>query len=90
MRTISTTIPDELWNLAKEKQIQWNIALIRGIKVMANEENPKFEGETIDKETLLAKKIQQNAALQRVLDDTNDELEELKNVLAKKERSTEA
>ena len=46
MANITTSIPLEYWNLAKEKHISWSHALIVGIKTLANLKMPASFGDT--------------------------------------------
>jgi len=57
MPNITTSIPIEMWNLAKEKRIKWCEAIIRGIVVLIRE-GQRYEvvGERISDETIIAKK----------------------------------
>jgi len=42
---ISTTIPDEIYNMAKEKHIKWSDALRKGILDLCNVKLPPMKGE---------------------------------------------
>lgn len=71
---VTTSIPLEVYNLAREKRIKWSEALVRGIKSMNNEELPPLKGESFE-ESDKAKLIKAQKSMQRVIDDLNDKLE---------------
>ena len=54
---VTTSIPDELAHLAREKNLKWNECLILGIKTALNQPFVLREGETIDQESYKAKFI---------------------------------
>jgi hypothetical protein len=77
-KTISTTIPDEVYNLAKEKAIPWNEALIRGIKEIALQPffTPASDVKIEETHMTKVKKLQRaNAIMQEELQRLNDVLE---------------
>lgn len=45
---ISTTIPDEIYNIAKEKHIKWSDALRVGILKLSNTSLPPMKGELFE------------------------------------------
>ena len=57
MPNITTSIPIEIYNLAREKHIKWSEALMKGILVLIREaQRMEIFGERVSDETLLAKK----------------------------------
>lgn len=47
--SITTSIPPEWWNLAREKHLNWNECLIAGIKLLADIKLPPAYGEKYEK-----------------------------------------
>jgi hypothetical protein len=76
---ISTTLPLEMWNLAKEKHIKWSEALHKGILVLIREAQRKEElGMHIDTETLIAKKDKVIQNLTETIENLDEQLNQLK------------
>ncbi len=78
VKSVTTSIPDDLWNLAKEKNLKWNECLISGIKSLANSAMVHLEGETIEEESQVSKLINVKNQMEVQLQDANEELAELK------------
>ena len=72
---VTTTIPLELFNLAREKCIPWNEALIKGIKLMVSEEMPEIAGEEIIQESYKCKLEKVQRTMQQTIDELNQRLE---------------
>jgi len=82
---ISTTISQELWNLAKEKHLKWNECLIIGIKKLANEPYKEEKGTKIEEESEKSKRIRVQTAMQGTIDHLNDEIEKLNEIIKEKD-----
>lgn len=76
MPNITTSIPQKEWNLAIEKHIRWNEALICGIKHLSRLNLPMGAGETIIKESEKAK-IEKLKAANSIMQDKILELDAL-------------
>jgi len=69
-RVVSVSISGEMWDLAKSSHIKWSEALRRGIREMANDPMPEFEGEIIEKESqksIIVNLQKQNKILQETI-----------------------
>ena len=75
MPNITTSIPQELWNKAKEKNLKWNECMIAGIKVLSGARLPMAYGETIETESVISKKIKQVNIMQEKINELNNELD---------------
>lgn len=85
---VTTTISQEIWNLAKEKHIKWTDALTRGVLELTNTKLPAMRGESFEsKEDFLNRTLKVRDALQDRVKELNKENQELteKNVLLEKE-----
>ncbi len=78
MPNVTTSLPLESWNLAKEKHLKWTDCLIAGINLLANKYIPMAEGETILDESAIAKKEQSRMMMQEHIYKLNDELDQLR------------
>jgi len=79
---VTTTISQEIWDLARDKAIKWSEALEFGIKEMALDSDFAYmtldKGQTITKETPLnrIKKLETvNKQMQEWIEQLNDDLE---------------
>lgn len=75
---ISTTISQEIWNLAKEKKISWTEAMTRGILEISGTKLPAMKGEFYETPNdMLNATIKVRDALQSRLREVNKENMEL-------------
>lgn len=74
MANVTTSIPIEWWNKAQEMKISWNLALIRGIKEISEEEFVTPKGEEIIQESWKSKAINIQRKMQKVIDDLNKQI----------------
>jgi len=87
--TISTTISQTLWNIAKEKHISWSEALARGVLEISNINLPAAQGESYQtKDDLHERTRKIRDALQLRVKELNKDNQDLteKNVLLENER----
>lgn len=84
MPNVTTSIPLDLWNLAKEKNLPWNECLIAGIRALLDQ-NHHFQGEKIIKESAQSKLEKVQRTMQSTIDDLNDKL--IKGIKQKKFKS---
>lgn len=79
-QVITTSLPIDVYNLAKEKRIPWNIALAYGIKAMAEVKLPPMPGESYETpKEQLEKKHKQVEAMQKTILELGDKVEQLEN-----------
>jgi len=79
MPNITTSIPMELYNLAREKHIKWSEALIKGVLVLIREaQRIETFGERISDESIIAKKDQIIQNLSETIENLETSLKRLK------------
>lgn len=74
MPNITTSVPLEWYNKAKERNLKWNECLIRGIKEICEEPFKESQGETIIQESWKAKAIKIQNTMQKTIDELNQQL----------------
>jgi len=80
MPNITTSIPIEIYNLAREKHIKWSEALMKGIIVLIREaQRMDIFGERVSDESLLAKKDKLIQNLSESIENLEKEVKTLKN-----------
>ena len=77
MVNITTSIPQDIWNLAKEKHLNWNECIIRGIKSFLNEPFEPKAGEKLINESWKAKAENIQHSMQACIDELNRKIERL-------------
>ena len=74
---ITTSIPDEIYNLAREKNLKWNEMLILGIRTTLNAPFKLQKGESITEETWKAKAENIQHTMQACIDELNLKIDKL-------------
>ena len=78
---ITTTISQEIAQMAMDRGIKWSVALKKGILDLINEVDPSDEFDpriTIDEDSPIAKKTMAIRTMQDHINDLNNEIEELR------------
>lgn len=78
MPNVTTSIPLEIWKIAREKHLKWSECLIVGIKKLLNEPIVKSKDEKIVFESKLAKKEKQVRTMQDYILDLTSEIDKLR------------
>lgn len=75
---ITTSIPLEMWNLAKEKHLKWNECLVAGINKLAKVRFEPAEGEIVYEESEISKITRAKETMQEHILKLNDEIDDLR------------
>jgi len=80
MPNITTSVNQEIYNLAREKHVKWSEALTKGILVLIREaQRMEIFGERVSDETLLSKKDKLIQNLSESIENLEKEVKTLKN-----------